>query len=36
MISKERLQELINEGATIYWLAGEMVLNIHLVKKASL
>ena len=30
MISKERLEELIKEGATTYWLVGKMVLNIHL------
>lgn len=29
-ISKERLEELIKENATVYWLAGKMVLNIHL------
>lgn len=29
-ISKNRLEELIKQSATIYWLAGEMVLNIHL------
>lgn len=30
MITKERLEELKKEGATIYWLIGKMVLNIHL------